>query len=123
MGAAARTLSAFEVAVRRRGRALAGGERVGVHAEAHRAAGTAPLGTGSGEDGVETLGLGLRLDGHGAGDDEHPDAVGNGPAAEDVGDDAEILDPAVRAGTDEDRVDGYLAEGGAGTQIHVLERV
>ena len=43
VGAATAALAAFEVAVAGGGAALAGGEDVGVHAEAHAAAGFAPL--------------------------------------------------------------------------------
>src|SRR5688572_26082333 len=43
VGAPAASLAALEVAVRRRGAALAGLEDVGVHAQAHRAAGAAPV--------------------------------------------------------------------------------
>src|SRR4051812_22382403 len=55
VGAAALALATLEVAVGRRRAALAGLEGVGVHAEAHRAARTAPLGTGLLEDHVEAL--------------------------------------------------------------------
>src|SRR3954466_2872859 len=61
MGAAALSLPPLEVAVRGRGTALAGIEPVGIHAEAHRAAGLAPLEAGVAEDAVEALFLGLRL--------------------------------------------------------------
>ena len=43
VGATAGALSAFEVAVARGGAALAGREDVGVHAQAHRATGVAPV--------------------------------------------------------------------------------
>src|SRR5262245_60942153 len=58
---AARALPALEVAVGGRGRALARLQPVGVHGEAHRAAGLAPLETGVAEHAVEALLLGLRL--------------------------------------------------------------
>src|SRR5688572_2536429 len=60
--AAALALTAFEVAVAGRGAALPGCELIGVHAEAHRAAGEAPLRAEVGEDLVETLCLGLEPD-------------------------------------------------------------
>ena len=41
------------------GRALPGGELVGVHGQAHGAAGVAPLGTKAREDPVQPLGLGI----------------------------------------------------------------
>ena len=43
MRAAARALATLEVAVARGCAALAGGQNVGVHAQAHRAAGVAPV--------------------------------------------------------------------------------
>src|ERR1017187_5946978 len=73
VGAASAALTAFEVAVRGARTALAGLENVGVHAEAHGAAGLAPLEAGGFEDGVEAFGLDLALarlrarDDHGAG--------------------------------------------------------
>src|SRR3712207_3240881 len=68
--AATLALPPLEVAVRRRGAALPGSELVGVHPEAHRAAGAAPLRTRGGEDLVEALGLRLQPDPHRAGYDE-----------------------------------------------------
>ena len=52
MGASAPALATLEVPVGGRGRALAGSELVGVHGQAHRAAGLAPVETGGGEDAV-----------------------------------------------------------------------
>src|ERR1035441_934966 len=69
VGAAAAALAAFEVAVGGGGAALAGLEDVGVHAEAHAAAGLAPIEAGGLEDGVEAFGFGLALDRLRAGDD------------------------------------------------------
>ena len=59
VGAPALALAALEVAVRRRGAALARREDVGVHPQAHRAAGAAPVESGRPEDLVQPLGLGL----------------------------------------------------------------
>src|ERR1700712_3428347 len=67
VGAAALALTALEVAVRRRRAALARGELVRVHSQAHRAARGPPLGTGVGEDLVEALLLGLEPHPHRAG--------------------------------------------------------
>ena len=50
VGAAAAALAALEVAVAGRRAALAGGELVGVHGQAHRAAGVPPVEPGLGED-------------------------------------------------------------------------
>src|SRR5690242_6281451 len=62
MGAASRALTPLEVAVGRRRTALARLENVRVHAQAHGAAGIAPLETGIEEDPIETFLLRLRLD-------------------------------------------------------------
>src|SRR5215208_4112043 len=67
--AAARALAALEVAVRGRRAALAGLQLVRVHGQAHRAALAAPVEARGGEDLVQALGLGLRLDLHRARDD------------------------------------------------------
>src|SRR5215218_7814551 len=68
MGPAALALPSLEVPVGRGGAALLGRELVGVHAQAHRAAGTAPLASCLLEDQVEALVLGLQ---------PHPDRPGN----------------------------------------------
>ena len=60
VGATALALPALEVAVGGRGAALPRLELVGVHAQAHRAAGAAPLTAGLLEDHVEPLVLGLQ---------------------------------------------------------------
>src|SRR5580693_2968532 len=121
VGAAALALTALEVPVGGGGGALPRLQGVGVHAQAHRAARAAPLGTGRREDLVKPLGLGLRADLHRAGDDQHADAVGYLAALDDVGGRAQVLDPAVGAGTHEDRVDRDLAQRRAGRQAHVGE--
>src|SRR5262245_8283764 len=98
-------LATLEVAVRGRGAALPFHQDVGVHAEAHRAARLAPLEPGRAEDLVEALGLGCRLDLLGARDDHPPHALRD-PAALDRGCRlAQVLDPRVRAGADEDAIE------------------
>src|SRR5437773_2186594 len=87
-------LAALEVAVRRADRVLPGRELVAVHRDTHRAAGLTPLGTGGPEDLVQALPLGLTLHLVGAGDDHHPDAVGDLAITEDFGRQAEVADPA-----------------------------
>src|SRR3984957_13330008 len=59
VGAALVALAPLEIAVRGRGAAFAGIELVGIHREAHRAAGLAPLEAGFDEDLVEAFGFGL----------------------------------------------------------------
>src|SRR5258708_18237876 len=60
MRAAFIALAALEIAVRGRGAALAGLEFVGIHGEAHRAAGLAPVEAGLDEYLVQALGLDWR---------------------------------------------------------------
>src|SRR6202023_1413209 len=77
VGARALALAALAVAVGGRRAALAGGELVRVHAQAHRAACGAPLGAGRGEHRVQALLFGLGPDLHGPGHDQHPDGRGD----------------------------------------------
>ena len=100
VGAAATALAALEVAVGRGGAALARCEHVGVHAEAHRAAGEAPLEARLEEDLVEPFRLRLEAYLCRSGDDERCDARIDGAAPHDRRGGAEILDPGVRAGAD-----------------------
>src|ERR1017187_6769874 len=58
VSASAASLAAFEVAVGCGGATHAGLQYVGVHAQAHGAAGFAPIETGLNEDAVEALGFG-----------------------------------------------------------------
>ena len=89
------------------------GELVRVHAQAHRAACRPPLGAGRGEHRVQPFGLGLGADLHGAGHDQHPDRRRDLPAAQHLGGGAQVLDPAVGARAEEDRVHGDVAQRGA----------
>ena len=102
--------------------ALLGPGDVGIHAEAHRASRVAPLEAGVGEDAVEALGLGLRLDPHRARHDERLHAGRHVLAAHDLGGCPQVAQPAVRAGADEDAVDGRSRERRAGLQAHVVQR-
>src|SRR5437588_10546790 len=94
-------LAPLEVAVRRRGNALARGGHVGIHAQAHRAAGAAPVEPGAPEHLVEALALGLRLDLLRARDDHRVEVARHLPAIDDRGRRAEIADARVRARADE----------------------
>ena len=105
VGATAPALATLEVPVRGRGAALAHGELVGVHGQAHRAARLAPLEAGGEEDLVEPLGLGLGLHAVRAGHDEGPHARADVAAVEHRGGGPEVLDARVGARPDEDGVD------------------
>src|SRR4051795_13624709 len=100
MRAPAAALAALEVAVRGRGAALARGEDVRVHAQAHRAAGRAPVEAGVPEDRVQALLLGLRADLLGAGDDHRAHAGRDLAPAHDLGGGAQVADAGVRARAD-----------------------
>src|SRR5271156_2098981 len=61
VGASATPLASFEIAIAGRGTAFAGSKNVGVHAQAHGAAGLAPLKTSRAENFIQSLLLGLPL--------------------------------------------------------------
>src|SRR3712207_9278222 len=75
----------FRSTVTGRGAALARRERVGVHAEAHRTAGLAPLEPGGAENLVEPLGLGRALNGSRPGHNHRAHRVVDPVAAHDAG--------------------------------------
>ena len=86
MSTSASPLAAFEIAVAGRGAALAVGEDVVVHCEAHRATGVAPFETGVDKYSSKTLALRLFFDLHRAGDDHRFNTVAYVVAAGDTGD-------------------------------------
>ena len=120
MGPAAGTLAASEVAVAGGGRTLARRHQVAVHADAHRTAREPPFEAGLGKDPVQTLRLRLTLHQAGAGDDHRRDHRLAAPGDRRGG--AQVLDPAVGAGADEDPVDRDLVDGRARRQAHIVER-
>src|SRR6185312_7161525 len=119
--APALALAALEVAVGRGCAALARLQLVRVHAQAHGAAGEAPLGTEVQEHLVQALGFRLETDACRAGDDEHTDVRVLFAAADDVRCRAQVLDAGVGAGAQEHRVDTDVLHGGAGFQVHVCQ--
>ena len=110
VGASAGTLAALEVTITGAGGSLAGRELVGIHGQAHAASRLPPFGAGLEENAVEALGFGLVAHLLAAGDDQGTDAGGRLPTAEDPGRGAEIFDPAIGAGADENDVDRDLAD-------------
>ena len=85
--------------------AFARRELVGVHGQAHAAARFAPFEAGLAEDAVEPFCFGLGLDQRAAGH-HHRLTRGLTPvSADDRGRGAQVLDPPVRAGADEDAID------------------
>ncbi len=105
VGAASAALAAFEVAVAGGGAAFAGGEDVGVHAEAHAAAGFAPLEACVLKISSRPSSSAWRFDGLRAGDDHGADGGGDVVALDDRGGGAEVFDAGVGAGAEEDGVD------------------
>src|SRR5690242_19904911 len=121
--AAALALTAFEIAVRRAGAALAGRQDVVVHTNAHAASGVAPFETGVSQDAIETLSFRFGLDHARAGHDQGRfQGARDVLAANDSRDGAEILKARIGARTDEDAVHGNIHDGSARTQGHIFER-
>src|SRR3954454_20914909 len=122
MGAPAAALAPLEVAVRGGRAALARRERVGVHPEAHRAAGGTPVEARLAEHLVETLGLGLRLHLLGARHDHGVHARRHFAAVHHAGRGAQFTEARVGARADEDAVERDLLDRRAGLEAHVYER-
>src|SRR3954469_3095390 len=115
-------LAALEVAVARRGAALAGRERVRVHPEAHRAAGAAPVEPRGAEDLVEALLLGLRLHLLRPRNDHGVHAARDLAALDHGGRGPEVADARVRARADEDAIELDLLDRRPGPEVHVAQR-
>src|SRR5262245_51006257 len=95
MRAALVTLPPLEIAVRRRGAALAREQLVWVHRKAHRTTRFAPLEAGSLEDLVEAFRLRLHFHEAGAGDDHRVDIAVDGLAIDNASNRAQILNASV----------------------------
>src|SRR3984885_6168585 len=122
MGTATAALAAFEVAVARGGAAFAGCEDVGIHAEAHAAAGFAPLEASGFKDRVETLGFGLAFDGLRAGNDHRAYGRCNVMSIDDLRGGSKVFNACIGARAEKDCVDLDLFYWSAGFQVHILER-
>src|SRR5581483_11100451 len=103
MRARAGALPAAEIAVSRRGAALAGRDEIAVDADAHRAAGVGPFEAGIAEDAVEAFFLRLPFHRRGAGRDQARHFAG-APREHGCGG-AQILEARIGAGADKDAVD------------------
>src|SRR5437773_1858260 len=122
MGAAAPPLTAFEIAVRRRRTALPGAQHIGIHAEAHRAAGVAPLEARVAEDAIQPLLLRLRLHPLRARHDHRAHARRDVLATNDIGRRAQVFDTGIGTRSDENAIDGNAFERRPGLEAHVFER-
>src|SRR5580700_1722551 len=121
MSAGPRALPADEITVRRRDRTLAGRDCFSIGRKTHRATGFAPLESGFGEELVEPFSNRLALDRLRARHDPGPYTGRNLAAARDFGCGAQIAQPAVGAGADEDPIDRCAGNRRAGFQSHVVE--
>src|SRR6266849_11144177 len=122
MRAAFIALAALEITVRGRGAAFAGLELVGIHGEAHRAAGLAPVEAGLDEYLVQALGLGLLLHQAGAGYDHRTDVAIDRLVVRDARDVAEVFDARVGARSNEYPIDRDIGYPFAAVQSHIVER-
>src|SRR6059058_1648366 len=102
--APALALSALEVAVARRGAALARTQDVGVHPQAHRAAGLAPLEARLTKHRVKPLGFGRALHGLRAWHDHRVHLAAGLMASQHLRRGAQVFEARVGAGAYEDAV-------------------
>src|SRR5216683_669619 len=110
--AAVLALAAFEIAIAGAGAALVGRQDVSVHADAHAAAGVAPLEAGVAENFVEAFFFSLRLDAAGAGHNQRLlDVFCHVLAFDKMRGGAKIIEARIRARTDEHAVDGNVHDG------------
>src|SRR5262249_10117155 len=114
-------LTPLDIAVRGGGDAFAVHRPIGVHRHAIRAAGLAPFETGLEEDAVEPFLFRLVLHEPRAGDDHRAYPLGDLAALGDGRRGAQILDAAVRAGTDEEALHRDVDARRARFQLHVLQ--
>ncbi len=115
-------LAAFEIAVAGGGAALAGLEPVGVHRQAHAAAGLAPLEAGGPEHLVQPFLLGLSTHLLRTGDDERSDSGRDFAATHHLRRFAKIGNATVRTRADECHVDLRPANGLAFMELHEVQR-
>ena len=122
VGASASPLAPFEVAIAGGGAALAGSQDIGVHAQAHGAAGLAPVKTSGAKDFIETFLFGLLLHLLRSGNHHRTHLGMDVVSAHYFGRGAKIFNAGVGAGADEDTIDGQLFDGLARLERHVFER-
>src|SRR5437588_11553730 len=115
-------LPALEVAVARRGAALARTQDVRVHPQTHRAAGLAPPEARGAEDGVKPLGLRRAFDGLRAGPDHRLNLAAGPVTSQHPRGGAQVFQARVGAGADEDALDGNVLDARARREAHVVER-
>src|SRR5260370_6321795 len=116
-------LASLEVTIAGAGTAFVGRQDIGVHADAHAAAGVAPLESGGAENFVETFFFGLRLDAAGAGDNQRLlDIFRYVLAFDKMRGGAEVIEARIGARADQYAVHGNIHDGRAGFEAHVFQR-
>src|SRR5271163_2138201 len=121
MCAATAALATFEVAVAGRRASFAGGKDVGVHTQAHAAAGLAPIEACGGKDLVEALFLSLGLDSLRARDNHRANRCSDVVAAHNGGCCTKVLDAGVGAGAEKDAIDLDRFNGLARMKTHIFK--
>src|SRR3984957_21100167 len=122
MSARISSLPPYEIPVRGRRAPFELADRFAVRAEAHRATRFAPFESGLFENDVQALRFRLRLDQTGSRNDPaahvfmHLAACRNRRCA------AQVIDPSVRAGADENTIDCNRVETVPGLEVHIFER-
>src|SRR6201991_901738 len=118
-GAGIGALAAFEVAIGSRDTIFPCGDLVFVHAEAGGAAGLAEVEAGCFEDFVDAFFDGLLFNLFATGYDPYFDVVGFLFAFYEGGYEPEVFDAGVGAAADEDVVNFFAFDGGAGLKAHI----
>src|ERR1700733_8554759 len=122
MGASVPSLPANEIPVRGRSAPFELANRFAVRAETHRATRFAPFESGLFENAVQALHLRLRLNQAGSRNDPAAHVFMPLPARHDSRCTAQVFDPSVRAGADEDAIDSDGLEPVPRLEVHVFER-
>src|SRR3984957_633616 len=122
MGARVPSLPANEIPVRGRRAALELANRFAVRAETHRATRFAPFESGLFENDVGAFPFRLRLNQAGSRNDPAAHAFMHLAACRDRRCAAQVLDPSVRAGADENTIDCNRVETVPGLEVHIFER-
>ena len=122
MRARARTLTAHEIAVARRGATLPARHAIRVHAQAHRAARLAPLKARVGEDDIQPLDLRLTLNEARARHNQRLlDAFSDPLPLEHSRRRTQILNAAVGATADEDMLNAHIFHALTSRQPHIIQ--
>jgi hypothetical protein len=115
MGSRAWPLAADEIAIGSRDRTLARRDGLTIGGKAHRTSGLAPLEARVGEEPVQPFGNGLALDRLRTRHDPGAHAGRDLAATRDFSGGAQIAEPAIGAGADEDPVDRRAGDRRTGT--------